>query len=182
MSGANSGWKQALLVTILISVAYAGAQTPPHHCEGPLNQRLLKAAVNAPDAAKDNGTLYGMQRWRKRTGRSYVGLKFPGLFSCAYTVSAIFQEACRPIGEIPSVNGIDAALVKWQKMSCSGSQFAEPSLDLTVPGTGTSASRLAVTRRWTMTGGLASQRRVTLIGHARHSHTLGDRLRKPQCY
>lgn len=117
MIGAHRGWKQVLLVAILTAVAYAGSETPPPHCGGPLNQRLLKAAVAAPNAAKDDGTLYGMQRWRKPTGRSYVGLKFPGLLSCAYTVSAIFQEACHPIGEIASVNGIDAALVKWQKIS-----------------------------------------------------------------
>jgi len=138
MSGFDSTWKRVLLVTTLAaiaaisvgsvvspdwgskqsggSVAYAGSGTPPTHCEGPLSQRLLKAAVAAPDAAQDDGTLYGMQRWRKPTGRSYVGLKFPGLLSCAYTVSAIFREACHPIGDIGSVKGIDAALVKWQKI------------------------------------------------------------------
>src|SRR5208337_2243427 len=76
------------------SVAYAGPGPPLPHCDGPLSERLLKAAVAAPEAAQDDGTLYGMQRWRKPTGRSYLGLKFPGLLSCAYTVSAIFREAC----------------------------------------------------------------------------------------
>ncbi len=98
------------------SVAYAGPGPLPTHCDGPLSERLLKAAVAAPEAAEDDGTLYGMQRWRKPTGRSYVGLKFPGLLSCAYTVSAIFREACHPIGEVASVKGIDAALVNWRKI------------------------------------------------------------------
>ena len=120
MSGTDSTWKLTLLVTILatvaVSVAYAGSGAPPPRCDGPLSQRLLNAAVAAPDAAKDDGTLYGMQRWRKPTGHSYLGLKFPGLLSCAYTVSAIFQGACQPIGAIASVEGIDAALYKWRKI------------------------------------------------------------------
>jgi hypothetical protein len=84
------------------------------YCDGPLSQRLVNAAIGAPKAAQNDGTLYGMQRWKQSTGRSYVGLKFPGLLSCAYTVSAIFKGACHPIGEISSVRGIDGALAKWQ--------------------------------------------------------------------
>ena len=133
--GADNIWQLALPITLLgvvlvigiratswsmkhfgVPVAYAGSVAPPTHCDGPLSQRLVKAAMDAPTAAQDDGTLYGMQRWRKPTGRSYLGLKFPGLLSCAYTVSAIFREACHPIGEIASVNGVDAALVKWQKV------------------------------------------------------------------
>jgi len=131
-------WKPALRVTILaaivisgtgsvvdrdcgaqraaVSVARADPALPLSHCDGPLSQRLLQTAVAAPEAAKDDGTLYGMQRWRKPTGRSYLWLKFPGVLSCAYTVSAIFQGACHPIGEIASVKGIDAALIDWPKI------------------------------------------------------------------
>jgi hypothetical protein len=129
----DNTWKLALRVTILATifvigfsswsvrrfpafVARAGPQPRPTHCDGPLSERLLKAAVAAPEAARDDGTLYGMQRWRKPTGRSYLGLKFPGLLSCAYTVSAIFREACHPIGEVASVKGIDAVLVNWRKI------------------------------------------------------------------
>jgi hypothetical protein len=106
----------AFLVLVPICVAQADSEAPLPRCDGALSQRLLKAAIAAPDAAKDDGSLYGVQRWRKPTARSYVGLKFPGLLSCAYTVSAIFRQACHPIGDIGSVNGIDAALVKWQKI------------------------------------------------------------------
>jgi hypothetical protein len=108
--------KLVLSTLLLASVALAGSGRRPMQCDGPLSQRLLRVAMAAPDAAKDDGTLYGVQRWRKPTGRSYLGLKFPGLLSCAYTISAFFREACHPIGEIASVKGIDAALASWRKI------------------------------------------------------------------
>jgi len=101
---------------LLSSVAYGGSAAPTARCHGPLNDRLVAAAIAAPDAALDDGTLYGVKRWRKPTERSYFWMKFPGLLSCAYTVSAIFREACHPIGDIGSVKEIDAALSKWQKV------------------------------------------------------------------
>jgi hypothetical protein len=108
--------KLALATLLLASVAYAGSAAPSGRCQGPLAERLAKAAMAAPAAAQDDGTLYGVKRWRKPTGRSYLWLKFPGLLSCAYTVSAILREACHPVGEIASVKGIDAALANWQKV------------------------------------------------------------------
>jgi hypothetical protein len=71
----------------------------------------------APGAAGKDGMLYGVQRWRGTTGSSQLGLKFPGLLSCAYTVSAIFRGACHPIGELASVTSIEAALATWQKIT-----------------------------------------------------------------
>jgi hypothetical protein len=106
----------AFVTLMLASVANAGSAAPTARCRGSLSDRLVAAASAAPDAADDDGTLYGVKRWRKPTGRSYLWLKFPGLLSCAYTVSAIFREACDPIGDIASVKGIDAALSKWQKI------------------------------------------------------------------
>jgi cell wall-associated NlpC family hydrolase len=58
-----------------------------------------------------------MQRWHSGTGRSYLGLKFPGLLSCAYTVSAIFHAASHPIGRLPSVRKVDRAIADWPKVS-----------------------------------------------------------------
>ena len=107
----------AFAILLLASVAFAGSPAPAARCQGPLSERLVTAATAAPDAAQDDGTLYGVKRWRKPTERSYLWLKFPGLLSCAYTVSAIFRQACHPIGEIASVKGIDAALSKWKKIS-----------------------------------------------------------------
>lgn len=107
----------ALATLLLAAVAHAAPPTPAIRCSGSLSNRLASAAMAAPDAAKDDGTLYGVKRWRKPTGGSYLWLKFPGLLSCAYTVSAIFREACSPIGEIASVKGIDAALSRWKKVS-----------------------------------------------------------------
>lgn len=89
----------------------------PTRCDQPLPQRLYESAMAAPGAAGSDGKLYGMQRWRKATGNSYYGLRFPGLLSCAYTVSAIFQGACQPIGELASVAQVEARLAKWQKIS-----------------------------------------------------------------
>ena len=107
-----------LLLVSLLSIATARADevAQPVQCDLPLAQRLVAAATAAPDAAMDDGRLYGMQRWRKPTGRGYWMLKFPGLLSCAYTVSAIFKGACHPIGEIASVNGVDAKLAGWKKI------------------------------------------------------------------
>src|SRR5512138_2581729 len=104
------------VVVYALIAADAGAATPGSRCEGRLSERLTRAAVAAPAAAQDDGTLYGVKRWRKPTGQRYLWLKFPGLLSCAYTVSAIFREACHPIGEIASVKGIEAALTKWRKV------------------------------------------------------------------
>jgi len=109
--------KLAWLAMLLCFLPAAKAGSPTLPCGGPLAQRLLAAAVAAPDAVADDGSLYGVRRWRPPTGRSYLGLKFPGLLSCAYTVSAIFRAACHPIGEIASVKGVDAALGKWRKLT-----------------------------------------------------------------
>jgi hypothetical protein len=105
-----------VLPFLLLSSAPAHQASMPPQCNRPLAQRLYEAAAAAPEAARDDGTLYGMQRWRAPTGRSYLGLKFPGLLSCAYTVSAIFQAACHPIGERASVKSVDAALAAWRKI------------------------------------------------------------------
>ncbi len=101
---------------LLAFVTCAASPPPSSGCHGSLSERLVRAAIAAPQAAQKDGTLYGVRRWRKPTGRSYLGLEFPGLLSCAYTVSAIFREACYPIGDIASVQGIEAALAKWRKI------------------------------------------------------------------
>jgi hypothetical protein len=110
-----------LMLPMCLLLLSAGAPTnagqAPTHCDRPLARRLFEAAVAAPEAAQADGTLYGMQRWRQPTGRSYLGLKFPGLLSCAYTVSAIFRAACHPIGERASVKSVDVALAKWKKVT-----------------------------------------------------------------
>ncbi len=105
----------ALPLVLLLCAAPAGER--PTQCDRPLAQRLFEAASAAPEAARDDGTLYGMQRWHGATSRSYLGLKFPGLLSCAYTVSAIFRAACHPIGERASVKGVDVALARWTKIT-----------------------------------------------------------------
>ena len=89
----------------------------PAHCAGRLSQRLYTSALAAPGAALDDGTLYGMQRWRSGTGYTFLGVDFPGLLSCAYTVSAIFREACHPIGELPSVSRVASILANWRKIT-----------------------------------------------------------------
>jgi hypothetical protein len=99
--------------------AHAAVAAVPTQCSLPLPQRLAEAAAAAPAAAGDDGTLYGVQRWRGTTGASHLGMKFPGLYSCAYTVSAIFRAACHPIGELASVKGVDTALAKWPKVANS---------------------------------------------------------------
>lgn len=105
-----------IFLLLLGSGAHADSWTPPTRCDRPLSQRLYESAVAAPSADK-NGTLYGIERWRGTTGSSQLGLKFPGLLSCAYTVSAIFRGACHPIGELASVKSVDAALTKWRKIT-----------------------------------------------------------------
>ncbi|WP_157376161.1 hypothetical protein [Burkholderia ubonensis] len=82
----------------------------------PLAYRLADAASAAPSAVKEDGSLYGVQRWNAATGRSYLGLRFPGLLSCAYTVSAILREAGHPIGNRASVSAVDSALSAWPKI------------------------------------------------------------------
>jgi hypothetical protein len=111
-----------LTISLLAASAAVGADSDgrPTRGELPLARRLVEAAEAAPDAARDDGTLYGVQRWRAPTGRGYLGLKFPGLLSCAYTVSAIFRGACHPIGELASVKGVDAALAGWRKVTKRG--------------------------------------------------------------
>ena len=97
--------------------AAADPDAPPVPCDHPLAQRLAAAALAAPTAAHDDGTLYGVQRWQAPTGRSLLGVHFPGLLSCAYTVSAIFQGACHPIGRLATVRSVDAALADWRKVT-----------------------------------------------------------------
>jgi hypothetical protein len=104
-------------VLLLARLQAASGDAAPTRCDRPLPRRLYEAAVAAPDAARDDGTLYGMQRWERSTGQSYLGLHFPGLLSCAYTVSAILRAACHPIGRVASVRGVDAALAAWPKIS-----------------------------------------------------------------
>lgn len=114
----------ALATSMLAWNAFAASPTPTARCEGPLSERLVTAAAAAPDAVQDDGTRYGMRRWRKPTEGRYLWLRFPGLLSCAYTVSAIFREACHPIGEVASVKGVDAALSKWRRVP--GAKDLEP--------------------------------------------------------
>jgi hypothetical protein len=162
--------KVAFATLLLASVTYAA----------------VKAAIAAPEAAQEDGTLYGMKRWRKPTGRSYLWLKFPGLLSCAYTVSAIFREACHPIGDIASVKGIDAALAKWRRvpnardLKAGDVVFWKPvrgrSLDSSAQAIGTLAFPLVVIRRSTTIGGRACPRRQLLRGHALHSRMVAGRL------
>lgn len=102
---------------ILLLALLATDVAPGVACDMPLPQRLVLAAQAAPAAATPDGKLYGVDRWRKPTGQSVWGLKFPGLLSCAYTVSAIFRGACHPIGEIASVKGVDAKLARWAKIT-----------------------------------------------------------------
>lgn len=82
----------------------------------PLAQRVTDAARGAPTAALPDGSLYGMARWNTATERTYLGVKFPGLLSCAYTVSAILRKAGHPVGALASVRQIDSALSRWPKI------------------------------------------------------------------
>jgi hypothetical protein len=113
---------RALVIVILasgafgIAPAFASAANQADPQELTLARRLYDAALTAPAAAKRDGSLYGMQRWHPATKKSYIGLSFPGLLSCAYTVSAIFKEAGHPIGQVATVQGIDAALSHWPKI------------------------------------------------------------------
>lgn len=83
----------------------------------PLAQRLADAAIQAPASAQPDGSLYGVARWNAATERTYLGKKFPGLLSCAYTVSAILREAGHPVGALASVRQVDSALSGWPKIS-----------------------------------------------------------------
>ncbi|WP_322032680.1 hypothetical protein [Paraburkholderia sp. J76] len=93
----------------------ANAASAPY-CEPSLRASLLAAARSSPSAVQDDGSLYGVQRWNTWTRRDILGMSLPGLLSCAYTVSAIFQGACHPIGKLASVSAVDAALSRWQKI------------------------------------------------------------------
>lgn len=106
-----------LFLLLLCTCAQAAPWKSPTHCDLPLPQRLYESAMAAPGATGSDGRLYGIQRWRKTTGSSHYGMEFPGLLSCAYTVSAIFQGACLPIGELASVTEVEAKLAKWQKIA-----------------------------------------------------------------
>lgn len=83
----------------------------------PLAQRLADAAIQAPTLAQPDGSLYGMTRWNAATERTYLGKRFPGLLSCAYTVSAILREAGHPVGSLASVRQVDSALSSWSKIT-----------------------------------------------------------------
>jgi hypothetical protein len=96
------------------------APRAPAGCRAPLAERLYRAALAAPEAAREDGTLYGMKRWTPSTARTFMGRTYPGVLSCAYTVSAIFAAACHPIGRVASVKGIDAALGRWRKVTDAG--------------------------------------------------------------
>jgi len=108
-----------ILLFMLFSAtgAYGEPWQPPTRCDLPLPQRLYESAMAAPAASKGDGMLYGMQRWRKTTARSQYGFDFPGLLSCAYTISAIFKGACHPIGELAAVRQVEANLARWQKIT-----------------------------------------------------------------
>jgi hypothetical protein len=111
---------KTLLALVMLAGTAARAtagEMPAPSCQGPLAQRLHDAAVAAPAAARDDGTLYGMQRWEPTTGKSFLGVHFPGLLSCAYTVSAILQRACHPIGRRGAVREVAAALSGWRKIT-----------------------------------------------------------------
>lgn len=107
----------AITLTIVTLTAALGKGADVTQCVGPLSLRLVGAALNAPRVANRDGTLYGLQRWRPGTNQTYLGVAFPGLLSCAYTVSAIFGAACHPIGALASVGQVDAALSGWRKVT-----------------------------------------------------------------
>lgn len=107
----------AAQLMVCLSVHAASSQIAPGQCGQPLAQRLTQAALASPAAVQPDGSLYGVQRWTPATRASYLGLQFPGLLSCAYTVSAIFRAACHPIGNLASVSAVDAALSRWPKIA-----------------------------------------------------------------
>lgn len=124
MQGNRSTAAKRLCGTAWVALVLAGVS--PHamsgdlssmQCGQPLAQRLTQAALASPNAVQQDGSLYGVQRWTAATHASYFGLQFPGLLSCAYTVSAIFRAACHPIGNLASVSAVDAALSRWPKVT-----------------------------------------------------------------
>ncbi|RQH05648.1 CHAP domain-containing protein [Paraburkholderia dinghuensis] len=98
---------------LLLVLQFAKADEPVR----PLAQRLTDAAMNAPASAQPDGSLYGMTRWNASTQGTFLGVKFPGMLSCAYTVSAILREAGYPVGRLASVRQVDSALSGWTKIS-----------------------------------------------------------------
>lgn len=108
-----------LAVQIVVSVGAnaMSSEMSSAQCGQPLAQRLMQAALASPAPVREDGSLYGVQRWTAATRASYLGLQFPGLLSCAYTVSAIFRAACHPIGNLASVSAVDAALSRWPKVT-----------------------------------------------------------------
>lgn len=107
-------WAAPLLIGA--NTLAAGSDVLPMRCGQPIALRLTQAALASPAAAQQDCSLYGVQRWNAATSASYLGLQFPGLLSCAYTVSAIFRAACHPIGNLASVSSVDAALSNWSKV------------------------------------------------------------------
>lgn len=112
--------KRALAIAamaVTASVHSADVPQPVTQCEQPLARRLVDAAVAAPSSAQQDGSLYGVQRWNAWTRGEYFFISFPGMLSCAYTVSAIFQGACHPIGKLASVSAVGTALSGWEKVT-----------------------------------------------------------------
>ncbi|WP_175890824.1 C40 family peptidase [Burkholderia cepacia] len=107
----------ALLAVVSVGENAVSSEMSSAQCGQQLAQRLTQAALASPDAVQEDGSLYGVQRWTAATRASYLGLQFPGLLSCAYTVSAIFRAACHPIGNLASVSAVDAALSRWPKVT-----------------------------------------------------------------
>lgn len=107
----------AALIVVSVGANSTSGEMSSAQCGQPLAQRLTTAALASPAAVQEDGSLYGVQRWTAATRASYLGLQFPGLLSCAYTVSAIFRAACHPIGNLASVSAVDAALSRWPKIT-----------------------------------------------------------------
>ncbi|CAE6858293.1 hypothetical protein R75461_07842 [Paraburkholderia nemoris] len=106
-------WLVASVLSPLLACQLVQAGEPVR----PLSQRLADAALEAPAAAQPDGSLYGVPRWNAATGRTYLGMKFPGVLSCAYTVSAILRKAGHPVGALASVRQVDSVLSRWPKIS-----------------------------------------------------------------
>ncbi len=106
-------WRTASTLLLLLACQAVHAAVAPVS----LAHRLADAALEAPSAVQLDGSLYGMPRWNAATQRTYLGMKFPGLLSCAYTVSAILRKAGHPVGALASVRQIDSALSGWPKIT-----------------------------------------------------------------